>query len=101
LENVYSMEWGHRFSRSAYLSVMDGMMNTDMYWGAAWDQQQEYVDVQGIYLDLRDGRIKPAAARTALEMVRASQLIPWLREDLTAMGSAWDRAAGILNATLP
>ena len=101
LESVYSMEWGHRFSRTAYLSVMNGMMQTDMYWGAEWDQQQEYVDVQGIYLGLKYGQITATNAKSSLENIKSQQLIPWLREDLSVLESALYQSANILNSGLP
>jgi hypothetical protein len=69
--------------------------------GAAWDQQQRYVDVQGIYLRLRDGQVAIGAAKSALENIRSSRLIPWLREDLATLESAWSQAANILGSGLP
>jgi hypothetical protein len=100
LESIYSMEWGHRFGRDTYLTIMDGMMQTDMYWGAEWDQQQQYVDVQGIYLALKEREITTGNARASLANIRSQQLVPWLREDLSTLESAWYQAARILEAGL-
>ena len=101
LESVYSMEWGHRFSRDTYLTVMDGMMQTDLYWGAEWEQQQKYVDVQGVYHELKDGQITTSNAKSALENIRSQQLVPWLREDLSTLESAWVQAADVLGSSQP
>jgi len=101
LESVYTMEWGHRFNRSAYLTVLAWMNESDQYWGAVWDQQQDYVDVQGIYLGLRDGLITAEKAKSDLEEIRSKQLVPWLREDLVTLESAWYQAADMLSSGLP
>jgi|GEM_PF-1006938 len=101
LEKVYSMEWGHYFSRDTYLTVMDGMMETDLYWGAEWDQQQKYVDVQGVYHELKDGQITTSNAKSALENIRSQQLVPWLREDLSTLESAWNQATDVLGSSQP
>ncbi len=101
LAKVYSMEWGQFFSRETYLSVMRTFTTADLYWGDDWDQQQDYVDVQGIYLGLRDGQLTPSTARSALQTIRAEQLIPWLRTDLATLKSAWEQAADILGSALP
>jgi Iap family predicted aminopeptidase len=101
LEVIYSMEWGHRFSRSVYRTVLDSFTNADLYWGAEWDQQQEYIDVQGIYLGLRDGKMTVKSAITQLNEIRAGQLIPWLHEDLIVVESAWNQAAELLSTGLP
>lgn len=101
LKSVYSMEWGHHFSRDTYLTVMEGMMQTDLYWGAEWDQQQAYVDVQGIYLGLRDGQMSKVEAQSALETIRSNELVPWIREDLSTLELAWQEAADILGSGLP
>ncbi len=96
LESVYSNDWGFRFSRPTYLAIMESMMQTDLYWGGAWDQQQAYVDVQGIYLRLKSGQVTTAAGRAALQDIRSRQLVPWLRSDLSTLQSAWSEAASIL-----
>ncbi len=96
LESVYSNDWGHRFSRPTYLAIMDSMMQTDLYWGGAWDQQQAYVDVQGIYLGLQNGELTAASAKSALQDIRSQQLVPWLRSDLSILQSAWSEAAAVL-----
>ena len=76
-------------------------MQTDLYWGAEWDQQQAYVDVQGIYLGLRDGQMSKAEAQSALETIRSNELVPWIQEDLSTLESAWRQAADLLGTTAP
>jgi len=97
LSYVYTMEWGQYYSRQVYLTVLDQMVGCFMYWGDDFDQQQAYVDVQGIYLGLQDGSMSKAAALSALTTIRDSQLIPWFETDLAAMSSAWQTATGILD----
>src|SRR3990170_4387632 len=101
LEGVYTMEWGRHFSRHTYLTLFDGMVNTYMYWGDDFDQQQAYVDVQGIYLGLKDGSVSKAAALADLIWIRDAQLLPWFQEDLRTLVWAWSRAAAVLDAALP
>jgi len=101
LEGVYTMEWGRHFSRHTYLTLFDGMVNTYMYWGDDFDQQQAYVDVQGIYLGLKDGSVSKAAALADLTWIRDAQLLPWFQEDLRTLVWAWSRAAAVLDAALP
>ena len=101
LEGVYTMEWGRHFSRHTYLTLFDGMLNTYMYWGDDFDQQQAYVDVQGIYLGLKDGSVSKAAALADLTWIRDAQLLPWFQEDLRTLVWAWSRAAAVLDAALP
>ena len=96
LERVYSMEWGHRFSPETYGATLDGMSSDPMYWGDDFDQQQRYVDVHGIYLGLRDGTLSAAAARQELRQIRRAQLLPWLKEDLGTLRTAWSDAAATL-----
>jgi len=100
LENVYSMEWGHLFSPEVYHAVMDWMINDAMYWADDFDQQQAYVDVHWIYMDLKDGALSIEDAINALEEIRTTQLIPWLREDLTTLDWAWTEAANVLESAL-
>ena len=98
LSKVYTMEWGKYYSREVYLTLLDNMINCFMYWGDDFDQQQAYVDVQGIYLGLSDGSMSKTTAITALKSIRDSQLIPWFETDLKALQSAWTQATGILDA---
>lgn len=100
LESVYTMEWGKLFSRETYLTVMDWMINDEMYWGAVWDQQQYYVDVQWIHIGLSEKTLTRADALAALKDIKNSQLIPWLDEDLASLESAYAEAAGILDMVI-
>jgi hypothetical protein len=96
LESVYTMEWGKLFGRQTYLDVMGWMINDEMYWGGVWDQQQMYVDVQWIYLGLKDGTLSMADAVSALNQIESGQLMPWLEVDLGVMESAYYLAADTL-----
>jgi hypothetical protein len=96
LEQVYTMEWGRLFSPETYRSVMDWMISDSMYWGDDFDQQQDYVDVRAIYRGLKDGSLTPQGAVTELQVIRQTQLIPWLEEDLDKLEWAWREAAGKL-----
>jgi hypothetical protein len=98
LESVYTMEWGKLFGRGTYLDVMGWMINDEMYWGAVWDQQQAYVDVQWIYLGLKDGSLSKADAISALLGIKNGQLIPWLEEDLATLEMAYTEAAAVLSS---
>lgn len=98
LGNVYTMEWGKYFSRESYLDTFDSMSFGYMYWGADFDQQQAYVDVQAIYSGLQDGSMSTRVALAELRGIMSTQLIPWLETDLAAMTQAWSTAAGILDA---
>lgn len=98
LEKVYTMEWGKLFSRETYRVVMGWMINDKMYWGAVWDQQQAYIDVQWIYLGLKDGSITNACALAALKDIRDGELMPWLLEDLDTLEGAYILAARMLPA---
>ena len=93
LESVYTMEWGKLFGRETYLDVMGWMINDEMYWGGAWDQQQAYVDVQWIYLGLKDGTLAKSDAVAALNQIENGQLMPWLETDLSVLESAYYLAA--------
>jgi len=100
LASVYTMEWGKYYSRETYLTVLDQMVGCFMYWGDDFDQQQAYVDVQGIYLGLKDGSMSRTTALNALTSIRDTQLIPWFETDLSAMKSAWLSATGIIDAVV-
>lgn len=100
LESVYSMEWGKLFGRQTYLDVMGWMINDEMYWGGEWDQQQAYVDVQWIYIGLRDKSLTISDAISALETIRDGQLIPWLVEDLETLKSAYMSASSVLSSAV-
>ena len=91
------MEWGRHFSRHTYLTLFDAMVNTFMYWGDDFDQQQAYVDVQGIYLGLKDGSVTKADALRDLTWIRDAQLLPWFQEDLRTLAWAWTLAAAVLD----
>jgi hypothetical protein len=96
LGKVYSMEWGRWFSPEAYDAIMSGMISDEMYWGDDFDQQQSYVDVHGVYLELRDGTMSAADAVRELERIRRTELRPWLKEDLEILTTAWREAASLL-----
>jgi hypothetical protein len=100
LGSVYTMEWGKYFSRATYLDTFNAMVNTYMYWGDDFDQQQMYVDVQGIYLGLQDGSMSKADAISSLTNIRDSQLLPWFEADLGVQQWAWTTSAGILDAAV-
>ncbi len=97
LENVYTMEWGRYYSRETYTELLREMMDVYLYWGGDFGQQQSYVDVQGIYLGLKDGSMSKASALAALRTIADSQLTPWLVGDLQVLERAWTEAAGILS----
>lgn len=101
LGSVYTMEWGKHFSRESYLDTFDRMMNTFMYWGDDFDQQQANVDVHWIYLGLNDGSLSGPDALNALKSIRNDQLIPWFEADLQVQAWAWTSGAGILDAAVP
>ncbi len=103
LESVYTMDWGKYFSRAVYVSIYDQMMpgTSYMYWGGDFDQQQKYIDVQGVYLGLKDGSLSDAGALATLTSIRSSQLVPWYETALGAQASAWTSGAGILDAAVP
>ena len=96
LGSVYTMEWGKYYSRATYLEVLREMMDVYLYWGADFQQQQSYVDVQGVYLGLRDGSVSRAAALAELRTIADTQLGPWLAGDLQMLQSAWLYAADLL-----
>jgi hypothetical protein len=98
LENVYGMEWGKYYSRYTYVKTLSDMQDVFMYWGDDFDQQQRYVDVQGVYLGLKDGSMTRADAINQLTSIRDGQLVPWFEADLVVMSSAWDQGAAILLA---
>lgn len=103
LESVYTMEWGKYFSREVYVSIYDQMMpgTSYMYWGGVFDQQQKYIDVQGVYLGLKDGSISSDAALSTLTDIRSSQLVPWYETALEQQTSGWISGTGILDAGVP
>lgn len=101
LESVYTMEWGKYYSRATYVRTYDDMMNVFMYWGAAFDQQQKYVDVQGIYLGLKDGSMTQSDALSQLTSIMDNQLVPWYAEDIGTLNWAWSSGSAILSGAVP
>ncbi|MGQ9587248.1 MAG: M28 family peptidase [Thermoplasmata archaeon] len=101
LGNVYTMEWGKYYSRETYLEVLSSMVDCYMYWGDDFDQQQAYVDVQGIYLGLKDGSMSKSAALASLKSIGDGQLIPWFQEDIKTLEWAWLASSGVLDAATP
>lgn len=101
LERVRSMEWGTLCSRDVYTEVLAQMVDCFQYWGDDFDQAQNYVDIQDVYLGLRDGYMTRAEALEQLEHVRDNQLIPWFLEDVETLEWAWNEAALILESAVP
>lgn len=100
LETVYGMEWGHYCSNATYNYILSWMINDEMYWGGEWDQEQAYVSVLWIYDGLKDGTMKPADGKVALNLVKTTQLDPWLFTDLKDLESAWLGATSTLAAVV-
>jgi Iap family predicted aminopeptidase len=100
LENVYTMEWGKLYSRETYLRTLDDMTNVFMYWGDDFDQQQMYVDVQGVYLGLKDGTMTNADAIHQLSWIDDNQLVPWFAEDVGTLSWAWTEGSAILTGAV-
>lgn len=100
LENVYTMEWGRYYSRATFLELLREMMDVSLYWGAEFGQQQSYVDVQGVYLGLRDGTMSTSDALADLRGIVSGQLTPWLVGDLNELSSAYVAGGGILRTAL-
>jgi hypothetical protein len=100
LESVRTMEWGIYCSREAYIEVYAQMMYCDMYWGGEFDQAQAYIDIQGVYLGLRDGSMSAEEAVVELNWVVDNQLIPWFEEDVLSLEREWANAAAVLEAVL-
>ena len=100
LERVRSMEWGMYCSREAYVEVFVQMTDCFMYWGDDFDQAQDYVDIQGVYLGLKDGSMSVEDALEQLEGVRDNQLGPWYMEDVLTLEREWTNAAGPLEDIL-
>ncbi|MDQ1372279.1 MAG: family peptidase [Candidatus Thermoplasmatota archaeon] len=94
LEAVRSMEWGVYCSREAYVLVLGQMMDCFMYWGDDFDQAQDYVDIQGVYLGLRDGSMSVEDALAYLEEVRGGPdgLEAWFMEDVLTLEREWTNA---------
>ena len=97
LEGVYTMEWGKYYSRETFTELLREMMDVSLYWGADFGQQQSYVDVQGIYLGLKDGGVSKGAALADLRAIANGQLTPWLVGYLHVLQDAWLEGATILS----
>ena len=100
LELVRSMEWGIYCSREAYIEVYAQMMYCSMYWGDDFDQAQDYVDIQGVYLGLKDGSMSVEDALAQLVWVRDNQLEPWFVEDVLMLELGYMNACGPLEGVL-
>ena len=96
LEAVRSMEWGVYCSREAYVEVYAQMMYCEMYWGDDFDQAQGYIDIQGVYLGLKDGSMSTEEALDQLSWVKENQLLPWFEEDVLSLEREWTNAAEVL-----
>ncbi len=101
LENVYTMEWGRYYSRGTYLELLREMMDVHLYWGGDFGQQQSYVDVQGVYLGLKDGTLSASGALATLRGIANDQLTPWLQGDLAELQTAYVAGAAILAGAVP
>jgi hypothetical protein len=100
LEGVRSMEWGKYCSREAYTEVFVQMTECFMYWGDDYDQAQGYVDVQGVYLGLKDGSMSSEEALSQLIWIRDNQLLPWFQEDVLTLEWAYVSSSEVLEAVL-
>jgi hypothetical protein len=80
---------------------MDSMDQCFMYWGDDLDQQQAYVDVQGICSGLKKGTMSRSAALAALDGIKATHLTPWIEADLDTLVRAWGSAASIPDRGTP
>lgn len=102
LEDVYTIEWGHLFSEHTYDSIMN--RHKDKYWGAEFDQLQEYINVDS-ELDLYDAYIntKEGQVETAIDQLTAiyGQSLVWLNEDLSAITDHVNYANTLINDQLP
>ncbi len=96
LESVASMEWGIYCSREAYVEVLSQMMDCYMYWGGEFDQAQDYVDIQDVYLGLKYGTMTAAEALAELESAVSDELEPWFLEDVLTLEREWGNAADVL-----
>ena len=101
LERVRSMEWGIYCSAEVYDEVLAQMVDCFQYWGGDFDQAQGYVDVQDIYLGLKDGSMPKDDALTRLLDIRDNQLEPWFITDIETLAREWGNAAVLLEAVLP
>jgi hypothetical protein len=100
LEAVRSMEWGVYCSRDAYVTVLSQMVDCFMYWGDDFDQAQNYCDIQGVYLGLKDGSMSTEEAVAQLTAVLEGQLEPWYEEDVVKLEVEWRNAAAPLYEVL-
>ena len=100
LERVRSMEWGIYCSAEVYDEVLAQMVDCFQYWGDDFDQAQAYVDVQDIYLGLKDGSMSKQDALSRLKDIRDDQLEPWFITDIETLAREWGNAAAPLEAVL-
>jgi hypothetical protein len=96
LQGIYTMEWAPLCSLETYELLMSWMINEEMYWADDFDQQQTYLNVYWIYIGLRDGTLSSTEARSILEEMIDTLLIPWLQEDLLTLEWAWAGATSLL-----
>jgi hypothetical protein len=75
-------------------------MYCEQYWGGDFDQAQAYVDIQGVYLGLKDGSMTADEAAGQLSWVIDVQLLPWLAEDVQSLEREWANSAEPLEAVL-
>ena len=101
LERARSMEWGMYCSAEVYDEVLAQMVDCPLYWGGDFDQAQDYVDVQDVYLGLMDGSMSREDALARLTDVLDNELEPWFVTDIETLEREWTNAAVPLEAILP
>jgi hypothetical protein len=100
LEGVFTMAWGKLFDNWTYHNTYEWMINSEMYWGDDWDQQQAYVDVWWIWNGVTNGSLSLSNAISALTSIRDNQLLPWLHTDLLAMENAFGNATADVQSAM-
>lgn len=100
LERVRSMEWGMYCSAEVFDEVLAQMVDCYLYWGDDFDQAQDYVDVQDVYLGLLDGSMPRDDAFARLTDIRDNELELWFLADIETLRREWTNAAVPLEAVL-
>lgn len=98
LEGINFLDWAHKFSKSTH-DAMIGEQFENLYWGAEWGQQQEYVFIFDEYATLRDiaegGSGSLAFVGDGLARAR-EDLVAFIREDLRNIAAKAKEGAEIL-----
>ncbi|UCE80456.1 MAG: M28 family peptidase [Methanobacteriota archaeon] len=100
LERVRTMEWGMYCSAQVFDVVLAQMVDCYMYWGGDFDQAQDYVDVQDVYLGLIDGSVPRDDALALLTDISDNELEPWFVTDIQTLEREWTNAATPLETVL-